>query len=192
MPSICGKKDFRGPAVRCWQYWSWFGLKQKQTCWREQRRDAEELPLNFIRALLWRRTHEHTLHHLTLNFSQTFRAKASSQQTEVRLQAPPTLTNKTVTSSELARLAAPLWHKWWWKTMFAVVRSGFSAAADWTCLSLTPELTLVWNSSSHVSQFSCEMKSWFYCGAASLLLSKSLNIFDHNVWWPAVLLWLSY
>lgn len=69
-----------------------FVLKQKQTCWRCK----VATPRSFHGALLRRRTHEHTLHHLTLNFSQTFRAEACSQQAEVHLQAPPTLTNKTL------------------------------------------------------------------------------------------------
>lgn len=53
-------------------------------------------PRSFHRTLSRRRTREHALHHLTLNFSQTFRAEASSQQAEVHLQAPPTLTSRLV------------------------------------------------------------------------------------------------
>lgn len=89
MPSICGKEDFWGPAVRCWQCLS---------SNRNKPADGSKVatPRSFHRTLSRRRTREHALHHLTLNFSQTFRAEASSQQAEVHLQAPPTLTSRLV------------------------------------------------------------------------------------------------
>lgn len=149
MPSICGKED---------QQWDAGSVCPGLSSNRNKPADGSKVatPRSFHRTLSRRRTREHALHHLTLNFSQTFRAEASSQQAEVHLQAPPTLTSSSFGSTAVT-----------WMMMENDVCCCKIRLQRCSCVFLLSCVLVSHQSLSDVQQqiscFSVFLTSWFYC-----------------------------